>query len=238
MPAVQGVAWSEIIPMAILDAELKEDRTFLTGALQSVGKFNQSVKDIPPRAMTIAALAQIAIGHSEEALWKDSAPAMRDIAVNLAYAADGTGRAPFEATTSQFEKIQDIFNGSKPELDEVPETNLPFADKADRGPLMRRISPSYEWLNANTPTAAAIEKEKEKTIHETVILTTLIQVIADKSYYQADEPDYIKHVEESMEALKQMEKGLESGDFDKFKEGMSIINRKCQECHFGYKDQG
>lgn len=234
--APEGVVWSEVIPMSILDAEIKEDRNFLTTALQTVGKYNQSVKEIPPRAMTIAALAQIAIAHSEQALWKDKAAAMRDVAVNLANAADGTGRTPFDAATEQFEKIQEIFNGSTPELEEPPEPNLPFADKADRGPLMRRINAAFEWLNANTPTASAVEKEKEKTVHETVILKTLLKYTADKSYYLADEPDYIKHVEESMEALQQMEKGLDSGDFDSFKQGLSVINIKCQECHRGYRD--
>jgi hypothetical protein len=236
MPAAEGVAWSEVIPMAILDAEIKEDRNFLTTALQTVGKYNQSVKEIPPRAMTIAALAQIAISHSEQALWKDKAAAMRDVAVNLASAAEGTGRAPFNAATEQFEIIQEIFNGSTPELGEEPDPNLPFADKADRAPLMRRINSAFEWLNANTPTASAVEKEKEKTMHETVILKTLLKYTADKSYYLADEPDYIKHVEESMAALQQMQKGLDSGDFDSFKQGLSIINIKCQECHRGYRD--
>lgn len=237
MPAAEGVAWGELISMAILDAEIKEDRNFLTTALQSVGNFNQSVKSIPSRAMTIAALAQVAIAHPEQVLWKDRAAAMRDVAVNLAYAADGTGRAPFTATTEQFEIIQEIFNGSTPKLEEVPDPDLPFADKADRGPLMQRINTAFEWLNANTPTSSAVEKAKEKTLHETVIMATLFQVIADKSYYQADEPDYIKHVEETMAAMTQMEKGLESGNFDSFKQGLSVVNRKCTECHLGYKDQ-
>jgi hypothetical protein len=236
-PAAQGVVWGEVIPMSILDAEIKEDRNFLTTALQSVGKFNSSVKDIPPRAMTIAALAQIALTHQEQVLWKDRAAAMRDVAVNLANAADGTGRAPFAASTEQFEKIQEIFNGTTPELKEPPEPNLPFADKADRGPLMRRINIAFEWLNANTPTAAAVEKAKEKTVHETVILTTLIKVISDKSYYQADEPDYIKHVEEITDALTKMEKGLETNNFDSFKESLGVVNKKCTECHLGYKDK-
>ena len=236
MPAAGAVDWGEIISMDILDSEVKESRNVITEALKSVGQYNRSASTIPPRAMTIAALAQIALVHPESALWKNNAATMRELGVKLAYAADGTGKAPFDACTVEFEKLQEIFNGATPALEETPEQEVPFADKADRGPLMQRINVAFEWLNANTPTAAAVEKEKEKTVHETVILKTLLQVTGDHSYYQADEPDYIAHVKEVTDALNVMTTSLETNNFDTFKSSLGIVNRKCTECHLGYKD--
>jgi hypothetical protein len=101
---------------------------------------------------------------------------------------------------------------------------------------MLRINRAYEWLAANTPTASSLENDQDRVRHETVILMALIKVVGDKSYYQADEPDYMQHVEETVEALRQMERGIETGDFDTFKNNLSVVNRKCTECHFGYKD--
>lgn len=231
-----SVDWSKVIPMEILDAEIKSIRNFLTPALQSVGSYNQEFQRIPLQGMTMAALAQIARQHPGDALWKDKAAALRDLSYNLSNAADGPGRKPFDAANLEFENILQIFNGSTPDLAEEPDPEATFADRADRGPLMKRIDLAHRWLTSNTPTASALTDSKEKAMQEAVILGTLVKVSGDESYLYTDEPDYQNHVSEVMAAIEKMRDAIETDNFDGFKEGLSVVSRKCGECHTQYKD--
>lgn len=235
-PATVAVKWDEMIPMEILDAEIKSIRNFLTPTLQTVGAYNREYKQIPMQGMTMAALAQIALAHPEEALWKDKAAALRDISYNLANSAESPGRASFDASTLQFENVLQIFNGSTPDLEEEPDPALAFSDKADRGPLMRRMDAAFDFLSSNTSTPSALMDVKEKAMHETVILSTLMQVSSDESYLYADEEDYQGHVTEMMAVLAQMRNAIEDNKHDSFREGVGILNKKCTECHGDYKD--
>jgi hypothetical protein len=235
-PKTASVDWDKIIPMEILDAEVKSIRNFLTPTLRTVGSYNREVLQIPPQAMTMAALAQVALKHPGDALWKDNAAALRDLSYNLANAADGPGRGAFEACTLQFENILQIFNGSTPDLEDEPDPEATFSDKVDRGPIMKRIDLAHKWLTSNTPTASALKDSKEKATHETVVLGALLKACSDESYLFADEPDYQKHTSEFMTAIEQMRDAIEAENYDGFKEGLNVVSRKCGECHRPYRD--
>jgi len=235
-PKAATIKWDNIIPMEYLDNEIKSIRNFLTPTLQSVGAYNREYKQIPMHGNTMAALAQVALAHPGDALWKDQAAALRDISYNMGSSADAPGRAGFEASSVQFENLLQIFNGSEPTLEEEPDPNLAFADKADRGPLMRRMEVAFNWLSSNTPTPAAFVDVKDKAMHETIILGALTQIVADESYLFADEPDYKNHINEMMAAVEQMRKGIDDGNHEIFREGVSTITKKCAECHTDYKE--
>lgn len=235
-PKAASVAWDKIIPMEFLDAEIKSVRNFLTPTLQTVGSYNREVLQIPTQAMTMSALAQVALNHPGDALWKDNAAALRDLSYELANAADGPGRGAFEASTLEFEKILLIFNGSTPDLDEEPDPEATFSDKVDRGPIMKRIDQAHKWLTSNTPAASSLEDSKEKAMHETVVLGALLKACGDESYLFTDEPDYQKHTSEFMAATEQMRDAIEANNYDSFKEGLNVVSRKCGECHRTYRD--
>ncbi len=235
-PKTASIKWEQIIPMEYLDNEIKSIRNFLTPTLQSVGAYNREYKQIPKCGNTISALAQIALSHPGDALWKDQAPALRDISYNLGGSAEAPGRAGWEASSLQFENLLQIFNGSEPTLEETPDPNLAFGDKADRGPLMRRMEDAFNWLSSNTPTPAAFVDVKDKAMHETIILGALTQVTGDESYLFADEPDYQGHVKEMMAAVEQMRKGIDDENHELFREGVSTITKKCAECHTDYRE--
>ncbi|MBD3675527.1 MAG: cytochrome c [Planctomycetaceae bacterium] len=234
-PKAAQVAWEELIPMEELDNEIKSIRNFLTPTLQTVGAYNREYKKIPMQGNTMAALAQIALNHPGEALWKDQAAALRDISYNLANSADAPGRAGYDAASLQFENLLQIFNGSEPTLEEEPDPNLDFSEKADRGPLMRRMEEAFNWLSSNTPTPSAFVDVKEKAKHETIVLGALTKVTGDKSYLFADEPDYQGHVKDMMAAITQMRKAIDDEDHDSFREGVSTLTKKCAECHTDYR---
>lgn len=236
-PQTASTDWDKVIPMEILDAEIKSIRNFLTPTLQSVATYNREYKQIPIQGMTMAALAQIALHHPDDALWKDKAAALRDLSYNLSNAADKVGRAPFEATTLEFEKILQIFNGSTPDLAEEPDPEAGFSDHVDRGPIMNRIDLAHRWLTSNTPAPSALTDQKEKALHEAVILGALVKVSGDKSYLFADEPNYQQHVSEVTTAVEQMRDAIATDNFEGFKEGLNVISKKCTECHGQYKDQ-
>lgn len=235
-PKTAEIKWEDIIPMEYLDNEIKSIRNFLTPTLQSVGTYNREYKKIPMQGNTMAALAQIAMSHPGEALWKDQAAALRDISYNLGGSADAPGRAGFDASTIHFENLLQIFNGSEPDLTEEPDPALSFSDKADRGPLMRRMEDAFNWLSSNTPTPSAFVDVKEKAMHETIILGALTKVTGDESYLFADEPDYQGHVKEMMTAIEQMRKAIDNEDHDSFRDGVSTLTKKCAECHTDYRE--
>lgn len=235
-PKAASADWDKIIPMPILDAEIKSIRNFLTPTLQTVGSYNRDFMQIPTYAMTMSALAQVALHHSGDALWKDNAAALRDLSYNLSNAADGPGRKSFEAATLQFENILQIFNGSEPQLEEEPDPEAPFSDHVERGPIMKRIDLAHKWLTSNTPSASSLNDSKEKALHEAVVLGTLVKISGDNSYLFTDEPDYQKHVSEFMAGVEKMRDSIETENYDGFKEGLGVVSRKCAECHTQYKD--
>lgn len=235
-PKVAEVPWEEIIPMEYLDNEIKSIRNFLTPTLQTVGTYNREYKKIPMQGNTMAALAQIALNHPGDALWKDQAAALRDISYNLGGSAEAPGRASYDATTIHFENLLQIFNGSEPDLTEEPDPNLAFSDKADRGPLMRRMEDAFNWLSSNTPTPSAFVDVKEKAKHETIVLGALTKVTGNESYLFADEPDYQGHVKEMMAAVEKMRKAIDNEDHESFRDGVSTLTKKCAECHTDYRE--
>jgi len=235
-PKAAAVDWGKIIPMEILDAEIKSIRNFLTPTLQTVGSYNRDYIQIPTYAMTMAALAEIAMQHPGDALWKDKAAALRDLSYNLSNAAEGPGRKSFDPATVQFEKILQIFNGTTPDLDEQPDPEATFSDRVDRGPIMKRIDLAQKWLSSNTPAASSLKDNKEKALNEAVILGALIKVSGDKSYLYSDEADYQKHVADVMAGVEKMRDSIATENYDGFKEGLGVVSRKCAECHTQYKD--
>ncbi len=234
-PVTSAVNWGEIISMPILDAEVKSTRNQLAQMLQNVGSYNTGVKDIPQLAHTLAAMAQVAERHPESALWKAQAPAMRELAVLMSNNATGPGKKSFDATLLEFEKIQGIFNGSKPELAEEPEPGVDFGDKAEMLQLMYRMQKSYNWLSSNTPTASALTDVKEKAMHEVAMLNTILHVVADPSYVVSDDEDYQGFIQQTLSHVNGMQQGLDTNNFDIFKEHIGAIYSKCSACHNSFK---
>lgn len=240
-PAAGGmkVAWDKVIPMPILDAEVKGIQNDLGQIMQSIGSYNATFrnprKDIPLDAATLIAMAQIAERHPGETLWKKNAPALRELGVLFAEKANKTGRESYSAAQLEFEKIQGIFNGTTPELSPPPEPRAPFGDKAEMIQLMYRMEKAYKYLDSNTPTAAALTGVKEKVTHEVTILGALLNVIRDPSYIISDDEKYQGFAKAALDNVQGMEDGITNNDFDLFKKNLGTIYAKCNNCHTEFK---
>lgn len=241
-PAGSGTAagmtddWKSVVSMEILEAEVKRIRNSMTGNLQAVSQYNAGYKELQIDGGTLAAVAAIIIEHPDSISWKEDAKYMRDLGTSIEEHAQKLGKKSFDATAIPYEQFLSILNRSKaPDIPEAEE-KVPFADRADRGTLMRRLDNAFNTLKANVTTEAALEKEKETVLHESGILVALTKVIMHESYDLADDEDYLKLCQEMYDAGKSMEASVAGKDFDAYDSALSKILNSCTQCHTSYRD--
>jgi len=227
--------WNGIIPVEILENEVKRIRGTLNSSMQGVGKYNGAYKEIRVEASVLAALAGIAIAHSEDVRWKDKAKYIRDVSSEVAAKADGLGAKHFEATQAAYEKLEQLLNGNMPADLEEAAPELDFSEVAKRGSLMQRMEKSFQFLRSNVTNEAALKSEADKAIHEATLLAALAQVISTEGYDSTDEEDYKAFVQRMLQANQDIVKAVKNGSFDAFTEANSRNQKACDECHVGYR---
>jgi len=236
-PAVSGgIDWKMIIPMPVLESQVKDIRNRLTKNMQSVGSYNTTYLELPTFTSTLAALAGIATEHPEDVSWKKNAKHLRDLAASISSETLMRGAKSFRKIQVPYEQMIVIMNGSAPAgLPEAPDKR-PLSDVASMGDLMKRADIAYKWLKSNVGSADALKSEKEKIIEETHLLAAIAKIITTEGYGYVDDKGFLNHANPMAEACLKMVEAAKSDNFSQFDEGLSRIYKSCTECHSEYKE--
>ena len=223
--------WGTLIPVTVLDNEVKNAANRIKGKVISVGAFNSGFLELPPYIGSMAAMAHIATMHPEEVRWKENAAAIRTLSAEMVSEPLKRGAASQRKLQGAFESIEEILQGSTPaELPEIDES-AGFLDVADFGDLMKRLEAAQNWLTVNVGSEEALKEKKEEAAHEAHVLAALAQVIADEGYGYSDDEEFLGHSEPMRDAALKIAEATESGDFAEVEAGLSRIMKSCTECH-------
>jgi hypothetical protein len=234
--APAGDSWEALLPVAALDEEVKNIRSFLQENVSSVGSYNSSMMMIPPKVATLAALAEIARSSTESVSWKDDAAWVRDLAKKMNESPLQRGAKDQKRLQELFESIVDILNRSKPSgLEDPPETDS-FAEVADMRSLMKRMEEAEKILKTEVGSEEALGSRKTLVAHESAILGTLARVVIQKGYGYEDDAEFTGYGKSITEAAQSLKLAGDSGDFTGFEAAMSKVATTCQNCHSKYKN--
>jgi len=235
-PAAAGgaLAWNDFLPMESVSSEFKKIQNRLKASLQNPNTYNGTYKDISADGSVIAALAEIAIEHSEDVKWKANAPLIREYGHEMAQAASGLGKDNFEKTKTAFEKIESVLSGSVPPGAPAAAPKRPFSEVADRGGLMKRIEKARNYMRDNINVEAKLKAEAESVLHEAMMISTLGKVVSFEDYSSADEPDYHGFAQALIEGSQETSTAVKDQSFKKFTDSMNKVNKSCDQCHANY----
>lgn len=234
-PAASGeLDWKVILPVSVLDEEVKSLRTRLTGNLQTVATFNKAVPVISNDGMLLAAMAAIATGHPEPLNWKEKAGFVRDLGGTIYSSAEGTGRTPFNACKEPFDKITTILDGGPPP-EGTAEATVPFADVAYANELMKRIESSVSNLKSNINTEARMKEDPAGTQRELHVLAAIAAMLSTDSYDNSEEQKYQEFVKGFRDASLAGAQAVRSNDFEAFQKAINDIQNSCNPCHIQYR---
>lgn len=234
--SADAAGWDSLIPVATLDAEVKNIRNFLQENVSSVGSYNSSMMMIPPKVATLAALAEIVRSSGESVSWKDDAAYVRDLAKKMNESPLQRGAKDQKRLQELFESVADILNRSKPSgLEEPPESDS-FAEVADMRSLMKRMEEAEKVLKTEVSSEDALGNKKDIVAHESAILGTLANVVIQKGYGYEDDAEFTGYGKSIVEAAQSAKLAGDSGDFSGFEAAMSKVATTCQNCHSKYKN--
>lgn len=231
-----GTDWKTIIPMPILESQVKDIRNRLTKNMQSVGTYNTSYLEIPTFTATLAALAEVANQHSEDVGWKKNAKYLRELAAAFTAEPLMRGAKSYRAMQIPYEQIIVILNGSAPAGLPEADDKKPIAEVASMGDLMKRADIAYKWLKSNVGSADALKAEKEKVIEEAHLLAAISKIITLEGYGYVDDKGFLGHANPMQEACLKMVEAAKNDNFQEFDQGMSRVYKSCTECHSEYKE--
>ena len=235
-PAASADGWEALMPLAALDEEVKNIRSFLQENVSSVGSYNSSMMMIPPKVATLAALAEIARTSSESVSWKDDAAYVRDLARKMNESPLQRGAKDQKRLQELFESIVDILNRSKPSGLEEPPADHSFAEAADMRSLMKRMEEAEKILKTEIASEDALGSKKTLVAHEASVLGTLARVVIQKGYGYEEDAEFTGYGKSITEAAQSLKLAGESGDFSGFEASMSKVATTCQNCHSKYKN--
>lgn len=235
-PAAAGDSWDSLITSAELDEEVKSIRSFLQENVSSVGNFNSSMMMIPPKAATLAALAEVARQQKEAVSWKDDAAYVRNLAKKMNETPLQRGAKDQKRLLELFEAMSDTLNRSKPAgLEEPPETDS-FAEVADMRMLMKRMEDCEKIMKTEVASEAALGSKKDLIKHEAALLGTLTRVVTLPGFGYEDDAEFKGYAAEIVTASQTLKASADSGDFSGFEAAMSTVAQACQKCHSKYKN--
>jgi cytochrome c556 len=230
-----GRDWSALIAIEILDDEVKRIHNALKQSLQSAGRYNQQFEDVQVHGAALAALAEIAAQHPAQTAWQSNARYVRDLGARIEEQAQERGRAAFDGVRLPFDRLLDLLGAGRPtDLDE-PDADAEFAERADRGGLMKRMESALEWLRQNKSTEDGFAKDADDTLHETAVLAALSAVVATGGYTSADEPQYNAHIAALIEANFELTEAVQAKNFQNFSQALARVEKKCNDCHQEYR---
>lgn len=231
-----GTDWKTILPMPILEAQVKDIRNRLTKNMQSVGTYNTSYLELPTFTATLAALAEIANEHSEDVGWKKNAKYLRDLSASFTAEPLMRGAKSFRKLQIPYEQMIVILNGSSPAGLPDSDDKKPIAEVASMGDLMKRADIAYKWLKSNVGNKDALTSEKEKVIEEAYMLAAISKIITLEGYGYVDDKGFLGYANPMQEACLKMVDAAKNDNFMEFDQGMSRVYKSCTECHSEYKE--
>lgn len=229
-----AIAWNELLPADVLQAEAKKIMNRSKGWLQGQGTYNGNYKDIAVDGSVMAALAGVAIDTTGEVGWKANAPYIRDFGFELSEGATGLGKDNYEKSKLAFEKLESIFSGSVPADAKKADPKRPFHETAGREGLMKRIDKAKNWMRDNINTEAKLKGEGDAIVHEAMVIAALGQIVATEGYVSADEEDYQQFAKALIGGAKEAATAARDQNFQKFEDSMNKVNKSCEQCHASY----
>jgi len=234
--ATGGIDWKTIMPMPVLESQVKDIRNRLTKNMQSVGSYNTTYLELPTFTTTLAALAGIATEHPDDIGWKKNARHLRDLAASISTEPLMRGAKSYRKIQIPYEQMIVILNGSLPAgVPEAPEKK-PLSDVASMGDLMKRSDIAYKWLKSNVGNADALKSEKEKVIEEAHLLAAIAKIITTEGYGYVDDQGFLNYANPMTEACLKMVDAAKNDNFPQFDEGLTRVYKSCTECHSEYKE--
>ena len=233
------ISWSEILPMEVLINETKSLRTRLSGNMQTLGTYNQSTAQISLDGAMMSALGAIGTVHDEDSNWKERAKFVRDLGYEVYMSADGTGRSAFKSTEDPFLKLLTSLDGGTVS-DLSPDEVVPFADLIYGSEIMKRIESSVSNLKSNINTEARMKEDPEAVERELRVLAALGTIMGTDGYDSADAELYQQLIKKFVDGALLGVKGVQTEDYESFKNGVNQIQTTCSECHqqFRSNDSG
>jgi hypothetical protein len=228
-------SWGEMIPMTVIDEEIKSIRNFLTQSLQSVGSYNRSMLMVPPNAAAVAVLSGIVMQHPDDISWKEDAIYIRDLAKKMNESTLMPGKKDQDRLLKLFESMADTLNRSRPaDLDE-PSADDDFATVAEMRYVMMRMGQAETKLKTEVNEGGFASK-KDMVKHESAILGTMAKVISLEDYGYGDDEEYVGYAQRIVQGAKDATNAAEGGDFNTYELSLTKVSTACQECHAAYKN--
>ncbi len=231
-----GTDWKALIPKEVLESEVKKIVNKLSQHTQSVGKFKQNIFQIPPDSATLAVLAAIAVDHPGDIRWKENAKQVRDLAYQTIAKEIVATQESYKAVEDPFLKIKDILAGSPPADLPTPKDGVKMSDITDFGYLMKRLDLGSKWVKTNVGSEATFKEKREEAMHEAYIIATLGKVITMPEFGYEDDGDFKAHADAMIEGGLKMVKGATEENYGDFDAGLTLVYKKCTECHGEYRE--
>lgn len=239
--AAGGTAdWAALMSGDEVNEEVKQIKLRLTGSLKNVGQYNTTFKDVvqPDGAVLVVLAGAMTDGHPDNVTWKPKAKFVRDVAGEMVKAAKAAAQANYTPTNEAWEKLQALLSGNDPAGLPDSADKVPLSEVVSRGPLMRRMEKSSEYLLKNIKTVDNLKKEKEQVIHEASLLATLTKAVSVDGYPSTDEDEYKGFVKELIDASMAAVSAAKQDDFAAFGDAMSKVKNSCDKCHVDYRTGG
>ncbi|MCA9066628.1 MAG: cytochrome c, partial [Planctomycetaceae bacterium] len=234
--AAGGTDWAELISAQTLDDEVKAIRTFLLQGVSTVGEYNNSMLSIPPRAATLAALAGIAMEHSEDVSWREDAPLIRELAREMNASSLQRGAKDQKRLQELVEPMSEILNRSKPAG--LPEPNMEntFAEVAEMRLVMKRMETAETRMRNEAGSEGAFTSNAAIVRHEAAVLGTLARVVIQPGYGYEDDPKFVGYANEVTSAAKTIMEAADAGNFAAYDESITKFKVACDRCHSDFKN--
>jgi hypothetical protein len=228
------VDWEQVIPIEVLNEEVKQIRNRLTANLQTVATFNREQEANAMDAVVLSALAAIAIEHPGDLNWKDKAPHIRDLANVIFVNSSSTGREPFALCEVAFEQIQIMLDGGPVPPEVMADPARHPMEVADRYDLMQRFDQTSSHLKSNVNSEARLKEDVPGVVRELSVLAALATLIAKDGYVYAEEPEYQGYLTAFRDSVMASRTGAQQESYEQFSQGLAGIQKACQDCHGQY----
>ncbi len=236
-PSAGGTGnWAGLIPVSVLEEEVKNIRNFLNENLQSVGNYNSAMLMIPPKAAALGVLAGVAMEHPENVSWKSDAVYVRDLAKQMNATPLQRGAKDQKRLLALFEAIADTLNRSRPAGLAEPPADDSFAEVSEMRLVMMRMEEAEKRMKTEAGTAASFASGKTMVQHEATLLATMTHTIMLPGYGYSDDKEFTGYGQTVVEAAKTILTASESDDFSSYELALSKISTTCQSCHSKYKN--
>lgn len=227
--------WKSLISAEVITDEVKSIRSRFSNSLQTVSKYNGNYKDLQVDGAVLAALAAIAAVHPDAVSWKQDAPLLRDLAADMGKKAKGLAQPSYDNTHVAFDRLDGVLSGNRPPDLPKAEPAVPFSEVAGRGPLMRRMDRSFQFLKSSINSDSSLKSAGDKAIQEATLLATLGQVLLNEGYPGIEEAEYQKFLKDLVQAMLAATTAARDSDFKVFSDQLSLAQKTCNECHSSYR---